>query len=118
MSTIKQRKGALEELSRIRKEQRELLSDLLLKTYSNDELIFLVNTLWRDDIRGGYYLVHSSGGTGKVTELSSVICDSDPNVLLCPIDEVPLYIKNITEETKANERLAYGVAVWRLKIGK
>jgi len=74
----------------------------------------------RDEaISGEYYFWDFSDGTGSCAfEFSALYVDADPGVLTCAYEDVPLYIKNITEKTLRNDRVIQAAVIWRLKIGK
>jgi len=111
------RKEALEELRDIQKELLKFL-EKNFQQYSDSELELLEETLIQAEIGFNGGLVWRSDGRPLSSELASSYQYIETDVLTCSLEDVPLFIKGLTKYSNRGDRLKYGAAVWRLKIGK
>lgn len=117
MGIKEQRNEALTEFQKIQAALRDSLVEYFEK-FSKEELNLLIDYLTSKEIRGPYLLYTSSDGGTDESELAQSYFTTDTDVLTCPFDEVPLFIRTVTKDSKRNDRMIHAAAAWRLKIGK
>ena len=118
MGIMDQRNQALESLRRIRKEERDLLEEYFEKAYTNEELGALEEAFSGPLFSGKHYIAFRSDGNTLIKDLSWEYANADLNVITCDFEDVPLYIKSISDKSSRSDLITHVAATWRLKIGK
>lgn len=114
----------IDELKEAQTKLMEALVPFIKSKYTEKEIDLLYEISIRDDLRDKHYLFSLSDH--EPDDLDAIYQDAaryfihqaDTDILTCPLDEVPLYIKTITIGTKMRDRATHAAAIWRLELGK